>query len=113
MAWRYLGPSFDIHAGGADLLFPHHENERAQSCCAFPGSSFARIWIHNGMLRVEGQKMSKSLGNFTTTAPRSISRRGRWRRAGASWTGSTARSAMARRRRWIRPMRWWTPCATT
>jgi cysteinyl-tRNA synthetase len=66
MAWRYLGPSFDIHAGGADLLFPHHENERAQSCCAFPGSGFARIWIHNGMLRVEGQKMSKSLGNFTT-----------------------------------------------
>ena len=66
MAWRYLGPNFDIHAGGADLLFPHHENERAQSCCAFPGSSFARIWIHNGMLRVEGQKMSKSLGNFTT-----------------------------------------------
>ena len=66
MAWRYLGPSFDIHAGGADLLFPHHENERAQSCCAFPGEGFARIWIHNGMLRVEGQKMSKSLGNFTT-----------------------------------------------
>ncbi len=66
MAWTYLGASFDIHAGGADLLFPHHENERAQSCCAFPGESFARIWIHNGMLRVEGQKMSKSLGNFTT-----------------------------------------------
>ncbi len=66
MASRYLGASFDIHAGGADLLFPHHENERAQSCCAFPGSSFANIWIHNGMLRVDGQKMSKSLGNFTT-----------------------------------------------
>ncbi len=66
MAWRYLGASFDIHAGGADLLFPHHENERAQSCCAFPGEGFARIWIHNGMLRVEGHKMSKSLGNFTT-----------------------------------------------
>lgn len=66
MAWRYLGPSFDIHAGGADLLFPHHENERAQSCCAFPGESFAQIWIHNGMVRVDGQKMSKSLGNFTT-----------------------------------------------
>ena len=66
MAWTYLGPSFDIHAGGADLLFPHHENERAQSCCAFPGESFARIWIHNGMLTVDGQKMSKSLGNFTT-----------------------------------------------
>jgi cysteinyl-tRNA synthetase len=66
MAYAYLGESFDIHAGGADLLFPHHENERAQSCCAFPGSGFARIWIHNGMLRVDGQKMSKSLGNFTT-----------------------------------------------
>ncbi len=66
MAWRYLGEDFDIHAGGADLLFPHHENERAQSCCAFPGSSFARIWIHNGMLRLEGQKMSKSLGNVLT-----------------------------------------------
>ncbi len=66
MAWRYLGPSFDIHAGGADLLFPHHENERAQSCCAFPGSAFAQVWIHNGMLRIEGQKMSKSLGNVLT-----------------------------------------------
>ncbi len=66
MAWRYLGPSFDIHAGGSDLLFPHHENERAQSCCAFPSEGFARIWIHNGMVGVEGQKMSKSLGNFAT-----------------------------------------------
>ena len=66
MAHAYLGESFDIHAGGADLLFPHHENERAQSCCSYPGSGFSRIWIHNGMLRVEGQKMSKSLGNFTT-----------------------------------------------
>jgi cysteinyl-tRNA synthetase len=66
MAWRYLGESFDIHGGGSDLLFPHHENERAQSLCAFPNSSFARIWIHNGMLRVEGQKMSKSLGNVLT-----------------------------------------------
>ena len=66
MAHTYLGENFDIHAGGADLLFPHHENERAQSCCAYPGSSFARIWIHNGMLRVEGHKMSKSVGNFTT-----------------------------------------------
>ena len=63
MAWRYLGESFDIHGGGSDLLFPHHENERAQSLCAFPDSAFARIWMHNGMLRVEGQKMSKSLGN--------------------------------------------------
>ncbi len=66
MSWRYLGESFDIHGGGADLLFPHHENERAQSCCAFPGSTFARYWMHNGMLKVNGEKMSKSLGNFLT-----------------------------------------------
>ncbi len=75
MAWRYLGASFDIHAGGADLLFPHHENERAQSCCAFPGEGFARIWIHNGMVGIEGQKMSKSLANFVTV-PEILSR---WR----------------------------------
>ena len=66
MAWRYLGESFDIHGGGNDLLFPHHENELAQSCCAFPGSNFARFWMHNGMLTVDGTKMSKSLGNFRT-----------------------------------------------
>ena len=66
MSWRYLGETFDIHGGGADLIFPHHENERAQSLCAFPGSGFARHWLHNGMLLVNGQKMSKSLGNFRT-----------------------------------------------
>jgi cysteinyl-tRNA synthetase len=66
MAWRYLGQDFDIHGGGSDLLFPHHENERAQSLCAFPGSHFARVWLHNGMLQVNGEKMSKSLGNFFT-----------------------------------------------
>ena len=66
MAWRYLGESFDIHGGGQDLLFPHHENEMAQSCCAFPGQDFARVWLHNGMLLVGGEKMSKSLGNFRT-----------------------------------------------
>ena len=66
MAWRYLGTDFDIHGGGSDLLFPHHENERAQSCCAFPGSGFARLWMHNGMLLSGGEKMSKSLGNFFT-----------------------------------------------
>jgi cysteinyl-tRNA synthetase len=66
MAWKHLGESFDIHGGGTDLLFPHHENEVAQSCCAFPGASFARYWVHNGMLLVNGEKMSKSLGNFTT-----------------------------------------------
>ena len=66
MSWRQLGESFDIHGGGTDLIFPHHENEVAQSLCAFPGSQFARYWVHNGMLLVDGVKMSKSLGNFTT-----------------------------------------------
>ena len=66
MAWRYLGETFDLHGGGADLIFPHHENEVAQSLCAFPGSHFARAWMHNGMLRVNGEKMAKSLGNFLT-----------------------------------------------
>ncbi len=66
MAERYLSASFDIHGGGRDLIFPHHENEIAQSCCGFPGSSFARVWLHNGMLLVDGEKMSKSLGNFRT-----------------------------------------------
>ena len=66
MAWRYLGETFDIHGGGGDLIFPHHENERAQSLCALPGSGFARVWMHNGMLLTDGEKMSKSLGNFTT-----------------------------------------------
>jgi cysteinyl-tRNA synthetase len=66
MSWRHLGPEFDIHGGGSDLIFPHHENEIAQSVCAFPGSRFARLWMHNGMLNVNGEKMSKSLGNFFT-----------------------------------------------
>ena len=66
MAYELFGPSFDIHGGGNDLLFPHHENEIAQSCCAHPEGSFAQIWMHNEMLQVEGKKMSKSLGNFFT-----------------------------------------------
>jgi cysteinyl-tRNA synthetase len=66
MSWRYLGETFDIHGGGQDLIFPHHENEIAQSLCAFPASQFARVWVHNGMLLVNGEKMSKSLGNFIT-----------------------------------------------
>lgn len=66
MSHRYLGEDFDIHGGGADLIFPHHTNEIAQSQCAFPGSKFARFWIHNGFLTVRGEKMSKSLGNFIT-----------------------------------------------
>ncbi|MCL2427687.1 MAG: cysteine--tRNA ligase [Alphaproteobacteria bacterium] len=66
MSWRYVGETFDIHGGGRDLIFPHHENELAQSLCAFPGSCFARYWMHNGMLLVNHEKMSKSLGNFFT-----------------------------------------------
>jgi len=66
MAHELLGESFDIHGGGNDLMFPHHENEIAQSCCAHPGSGFAQVWMHNEMLQVEGKKMSKSLGNFFT-----------------------------------------------
>ena len=66
MSKELLGDSFDIHGGGIDLAFPHHENELAQSLCANPGKNFAKYWLHNGMLTVEGNKMSKSLGNFVT-----------------------------------------------
>ncbi|OWY06707.1 cysteine--tRNA ligase [Thioclava sp. IC9] len=66
MSYELLGASFDIHGGGIDLQFPHHENEIAQSCCAHPEGSFANYWLHNEMLQVEGKKMSKSLGNFFT-----------------------------------------------
>jgi len=66
MAYELLGESFDIHGGGNDLMFPHHENEIAQSCCAHPEGGFAQVWMHNEMLQVEGKKMSKSLGNFFT-----------------------------------------------
>jgi cysteinyl-tRNA synthetase len=66
MAWRHLGEQFDIHGGGIDLKFPHHENEIAQSCCAFHTPRMANFWMHNGFLQVEGDKMSKSLGNFVT-----------------------------------------------
>jgi len=65
MSKDYLGPTFDIHGGGQDLVFPHHENEMAQSCCA-NSAPFANFWLHNGWLMVEGEKMSKSLGNFFT-----------------------------------------------
>jgi cysteinyl-tRNA synthetase len=66
MAWKHLGEEFDIHGGGIDLVFPHHENELAQSCCAFHEARMANVWMHNGFLQVEGDKMSKSLGNFVT-----------------------------------------------
>jgi cysteinyl-tRNA synthetase len=66
MAGQYLGETFDIHGGGIDLQFPHHENEIAQSEGAHHGHPLAKVWMHNGFLLVEGEKMSKSLGNFFT-----------------------------------------------
>ena len=66
MSWKHLGETFDIHGGGIDLVFPHHENEIAQSRCAFHTPLMANFWMHNGFLQVEGEKMSKSLGNFVT-----------------------------------------------
>jgi cysteinyl-tRNA synthetase len=88
MSAEYLGETFDIHGGGIDLVFPHHENEIAQSCCAFDRDVMANVWMHNGHLQVEGEKMSKSLGNFVTI--RELLRG--WR--GEPWTGSTLRFAM-------------------
>ena len=66
MSWKYLGETFDIHGGGIDLVFPHHEDEIAQSRCAFHTAVMANFWMHNGFLQVEGEKMAKSLGNFVT-----------------------------------------------
>jgi len=64
MIEEHLGDTIDIHGGGQDLIFPHHENEIAQSCCAHDGQPFAKYWLHNGFINIEGEKMSKSLGNF-------------------------------------------------
>lgn len=66
MSKAFLGETFDIHGGGLDLIFPHHENEIAQSCCAHDTARMANLWMHNGYLQVEGRKMSKSEGNFVT-----------------------------------------------
>jgi cysteinyl-tRNA synthetase len=66
MSWKFLGETFDIHGGGIDLVFPHHENELAQSRCAFSIPIMARFWMHNGFLQLEGRKMAKSEGNFIT-----------------------------------------------
>ena len=83
---------FDIHGGGVDLVFPHHENEIAQSCCALSSERMANVWMHNGFLQVEGEKMSKSLGNFVTVHEllRTESFGGR------SWPGPALRLAMLR-----------------
>jgi cysteinyl-tRNA synthetase len=83
MSWKHLGETFDIHGGGIDLVFPHHENEIAQSCCAFHSKVMANFWMHNGFLQVEGEKMSKSLGNFVII-----------RDVLADWPGDVVRLAM-------------------
>src|SRR5579872_4204519 len=83
---------FDIHGGGVDLVFPHHENEIAQSCCAFGTPRMANYWMHNGFLQVEGEKMSKSLGNFVTI--RELLRTEVF--GGRSWSGEAMRLAMLR-----------------
>ncbi|MEW6257011.1 MAG: cysteine--tRNA ligase [Pseudomonadota bacterium] len=83
MSWRHLGETFDIHGGGIDLVFPHHENEIAQSRCAFGTNVMAQVWMHNGFLTLEGEKMSKSLGNFVTI-----------RELLADWPGECLRLAM-------------------
>ncbi|WP_315766568.1 MULTISPECIES: cysteine--tRNA ligase [unclassified Bradyrhizobium] len=88
MSWKHLGETFDIHGGGIDLVFPHHENEVAQSCCAFHTSRMANVWMHNGFLQVEGEKMSKSLGNFVTIRELLTG----W--AGIPWQGEIIRLAM-------------------
>ena len=90
MSHRYLGETFDIHGGGIDLVFPHHENEIAQSCCAFGTPRMANIWMHNGFLQVEGQKMSKSLGNFVTINELLATDKF----GGRSWPGEVLRLAM-------------------
>ena len=66
MAWKHLGETFDIHGGGIDLVFPHHENELAQTLLRVPYERMANVWMHNGFLQIESEKMSKSLGNFVT-----------------------------------------------
>ncbi len=83
---------FDIHGGGIDLVFPHHENEIAQSCCAFGSKRMANVWMHNGFLQVEGEKMSKSLGNFVTI--HELLRTTKF--GGRKWPGEVLRLAMLR-----------------
>ena len=83
MSWKHLGETFDIHGGGIDLVFPHHENEIAQSCCAFHTKVMANFWMHNGFLQVEGEKMAKSVGNFIII-----------RDVLKDWPGDVARLAM-------------------
>ncbi len=90
MSWEHLGKTFDIHGGGIDLVFPHHENEIAQSRCAFHTPVMANYWLHNGFLQVEGEKMAKSLGNFVTI--HELLETASF--GGSDWPGSALRFAM-------------------
>jgi cysteinyl-tRNA synthetase len=92
MSWKHLGEIFDIHGGGIDLVFPHHENEIAQTCSAFGHDVMANYWMHNGHLQVEGEKMSKSLGNFVTIHELLHSDKF----GGRSWPGEVLRLALLR-----------------
>src|SRR5947209_17176354 len=83
MSWKHLGETFDIHGGGIDLVFPHHENEIAQSRCAFHTPVMANVWMHNGFVKIEDEQMSKSLGTFITI-----------REVLADWQGDVIRLAM-------------------
>tara|TARA_R110002020_G_scaffold364263_3_gene576604 strand:- start:18752 stop:20290 length:1539 start_codon:yes stop_codon:yes gene_type:complete len=90
MSEHHLGQTFDIHGGGLDLIFPHHENEIAQSCCAHGNDRMANLWMHNGFLQVEGKKMSKSDGNFVTIADLLETEKF----GGRKWPGEVLRLAM-------------------
>jgi len=92
MSHKHLGEVFDIHGGGIDLVFPHHENEIAQTRCAFGHDVMANVWMHNGFLQVEGEKMSKSLGNFITI--HELLHEEKF--GGRSWKGEVLRLAMLR-----------------
>ena len=96
MSWKHLGETFDIHGGGIDLVFQHHENEIAQSRCAFHTPIMANYWVHNGFLQVEGEKMAKSLGNFVTI--RDLLR---------DWPGEVVRLAMLQTH-YRQPLNWTT-----
>jgi cysteinyl-tRNA synthetase len=93
--------AFDIHGGGIDLVFPHHENEIAQSCCAFGSTRMANYWMHNGFLQVESEKMSKSLGNFVTI--RELLETGNF--GNRTWPGEALRLAMLRTH-YRQPINW-------
>ena len=99
MSWKYLGEVFDIHGGGIDLVFPHHEDEIAQSRCVFHTPVMANFWVHNGFLQVEGEKMAKSAGNFVTIHELLSN----WR--GIGWPGETVRFNMLRTH-YTRPIDW-------